>query len=188
MGRIGVRSKHLILRPSTFWPQSNRDWIGFDESVALLRRSPIRRKVRRSFAAICFPSPRSSTWLHSWRAGPFRRAQPVANVKCLDLTPAFPRCAPQDRARVVLIATTTGQKSSETGLRCQYHRCLYVHSPKVLWAAHSRGGRVYLFEQQQTKLISIETRQTHPPKGDIRGCRDSGEADSHTGLWKYHRN
>src|SRR5436309_12787976 len=75
---IGVKSKHLTLRLSTFWRQSDRDWIGFDESVALRRRSPIRRKVRRSLAAIYFPSPRSSTWLHSARAGPFRRAQPNA--------------------------------------------------------------------------------------------------------------
>ncbi len=75
---IGVKSKHLTLWLSTFWRQSNRDWIGFDESVALRRHSPIRRKVRRSLAAICFPSPRSSTWLNSWRTGPFRRVQPNA--------------------------------------------------------------------------------------------------------------
>src|SRR5436309_15828083 len=75
---IGVKSKHLTLWLSTFWRQSNRDWIVFDESVALQRHSPIRRKVRRSLAAIYFPSPRSSTWLYSWRAGPCRRAQPNA--------------------------------------------------------------------------------------------------------------
>jgi hypothetical protein len=64
-GKGRSKSKHSTLRLSTFWQESNRDWIGFDESVALLRHSPIRRKVRRSLAAICFPSPRSSTWLHS---------------------------------------------------------------------------------------------------------------------------
>ena len=83
---IGVKSKHLTLRPSTFWQHSNRDWIAFDESVALRRRSPIRRKVRRSLAAIYFPSPRSSTWLHSWRADPFRRAGRRVGVKSKHLT------------------------------------------------------------------------------------------------------
>src|SRR5437762_12490808 len=74
----GVKYKYLTLWSSTFWRQSNRDWTGFDESVALRRHSPVRQKVRRSLAAIYFPSPRSSTWLYSWRAGPFRRAQPNA--------------------------------------------------------------------------------------------------------------
>ena len=49
---IGVKSKHLTFRLSTFWQQPNRDWIGSDESGGLLRRSPIRQKVRRSLAAI----------------------------------------------------------------------------------------------------------------------------------------
>ena len=52
LGSTGVKSKHLTLWPSTLWQQANRDWIGFDESVALQRRSPIRRKVRQSLAAI----------------------------------------------------------------------------------------------------------------------------------------